>query len=181
MKLIVRFLPLVVFTVLSSAVSWRLGVFAALLAVLAQVAFTAPHRFGVLSAGMATFFAGASVVALVAPHADLAIDLHPAAAAWMALVSGLSIAFGRPFTLDVASEGQPPEVLSSPTFLAINEGITARWAWTFLAIAAVSSLGVVTDRSTLATAFTVIALLAAARFSTTYPERVLAARATQPA
>ncbi|HEY4375769.1 MAG TPA: hypothetical protein VGM93_01365 [Acidimicrobiales bacterium] len=175
MKLIARFLPLIVFTVLSSLVNWRVGAFVALLTVVGRVVFVAPHRLGVLGAGMATFFAATSIVALAAPNADLRVALHPAAALWMALVSALSIAAGRPFTAEVAAEGQPAEVVSSPGFMAINRAITAAWAWAFLAIAAVSSVAAVIDAPVLATGFTVLVVLGALRYSMSYADRVVAA------
>lgn len=175
MKLIVRFLPLVVFTALSTLVSWQIGVFAALLAIVGQVALVRPHRLGVLGVGMATFFAGASLVALVAPSDGVEVALHPVAAAWMALVAVVSVAIDRPFTAEVAAQTLPPEVVASPQFLPANKAITIRWAWTFLAIAAVSTFAAVTGAPLLAPVFTVAALVFVARSSLAYGERVAAA------
>jgi hypothetical protein len=170
MKMLVRFAPWIVFTVVGEF-NWRLGAFAALATLVAVVALSRPWHLGVLNLAMLTFFAAAAVLALVSPHSGLSDWLHPLSAAWMCVVTLISIAVDRPFTLDFSRDAVSAQVAATPAFLALNKEISLHWGEAFAAIAAAASFGVVRDRPLIGTAATVFALLWAVRYAQRAAER----------
>jgi hypothetical protein len=90
----------------------------------------------------------------------------------------LSMALRRPFTLAYAKEQAPREVWSRPGFLRMNFVLTAAWALAFAAMVAVDAVMLLVPSVPTRTGIviTVLALLAAYRFSDWYPSRVAARR-----
>lgn len=166
MKLLVRFAPFVVLTVLAGLTNWRLGVLAGLTTLIAVTLALKPRRLGVLGGAMLVFFVAAGVLALVSPHAAAGPYLHPAAAAWLALVSTASVIIGRPFTEDLAKGLVSPAIAQSTSFAKINRAMSLRWAATFAAIAGAGFVAAATHRSALGTLVTVGLLLYTARSMT---------------
>lgn len=86
----------------------------------------------------------------------------------------VSLAIGRPFTLQYARERTPEALWATPLFLAVNRRITWAWAGAFAALVA-SHAALVVDPTLplwLDIALTVAALLAALRFTAWYPGHV---------
>ncbi len=160
MKMLIRFSPFLLFVLLGKFVDWRLGVAAGLVASIVVILSVRPRRLGVISGAMLGFFAAASILALVAPDTGVHPYLHAVSAGWFALVAGISILVGHPFTLDFSKDEVPPEVASSPRFLAANRALSAVWALGFAAIAAATAVATAADREILGTAVTVIVVVA---------------------
>jgi hypothetical protein len=88
------------------------------------------HRGVILWAGL-IFFASATVA--VALLNDMWTTRHMGVLANFALAAGswLTIALGKPFTLDYAREHTDPSLWNSPDFMRTNIVITATWALVF--------------------------------------------------
>jgi hypothetical protein len=155
MKMLIRFSPFLLFVMLGRFVDWRLGVAAALVASILVILFARPCRVGVVSGAMVVFFAAASVLALVAPHSGLHSYLHAISAGWFALVAGVSILVGHPFTADFSRDAVPPEVAASPGFMAANRAVSTLWALGFAVIGVANAVATAADRGVLGTVVTV--------------------------
>jgi hypothetical protein len=88
----------------------------------------------------------------------------------------LSIVLRRPFTLQYAREQVPAEHWGSPAFVRANYVITAVWCLAFavLVIADLALLYIPRLPPLLGVAATVVALIAAIRFTGWYPDRLRA-------
>src|SRR5262249_45359799 len=89
----------------------------------------------------------------------------------------VSLLVRRPFTLAYAKERVPPELWSSPTFIRVNDMITAAWAGAFLVIGMADMLMLYKPDVPLwvGIAITLAALFRAFNFPSWSPERVRAA------
>jgi hypothetical protein len=170
MKLLIRFSPFLLFVLLGRFVDWRLGVAAGLAASIVVILVGRPRRIGVISGAMLGFFAAASLLALVAPHTGVHPYLHAVSAGWFALVAGVSILVGHPFTLDFSKDQVPPEVAASPRFLAANRAISAMWALGFAVIAAATAVATASGRDLLGTAVTVVVVVVLVKRTTSQAE-----------
>ena len=83
----------------------------------------------------------------------------------------ISLAIGRPFTLQYARERVPERYWHAPLFLAINRRITWAWAGAFAALVVAHALVVFVPQVPwwLDIVATICALAAAIRFTTWYP------------
>ncbi|MEU2924125.1 hypothetical protein ABZ636_03555 [Streptomyces sp. NPDC007251] len=137
------FLPWIVFAVLPSG-SWQWGALAAL--AVAVVVIAQQRRAGtgfdalIIELGSAVFFAVLTVVAFADPHSGV----HPYSAALssgtLAVIAGVSLAAGRPFTLGIAKRTTPREVWGLKPFIRTNVVITAVWTAAFAVTAVVLAL-----------------------------------------
>ena len=175
MSMILQFAPWLAFLVVTDIADWRLGLAAGLIATIATILASTPRRIGILNAAMIVFFVAMGTFALIRPESGLQHWAATISTAWIAIVSAASILVGHPFTLDFSRDGVSPEIAASQLFLDINR--TIAWAWTgaFAVMAASRSIAHAADAPWLATALTVIALLAAIEFTKTYPDRAVAA------
>lgn len=121
--------------------------------------------FGGLS--LCAFFGGAnwSVVAV-----RLCVD------AGLLLIVVVSMAIGRPFTLQYAREGVAPELWTSPAFIRTNYVITSVWAAAFavMVVAELALLFLPGLPQRVGVIAIVLALVGAVKFTGWYPERVRA-------
>ncbi len=163
MKMLIRFSPFLLFVALGRFVNWRLGVAAALAASVLVVLLVRPRRLGVVSGAMMGFFAAATVLAVVAPHAGVHSYLHAISAGWFALVAGVSVLAGHPFTLDFSRDSVPPEVAASPKFMAVNRMVSTTWALGFVVIGAANAVATAAGRGALGTVATVLVVIALVR------------------
>jgi beta-lactamase regulating signal transducer with metallopeptidase domain len=166
MKMLIRFSPFLLFVVLGRFVDWRLGVAAGLVASIFVIVASRPRRIGVVSGAMLGFFVAASILALVAPNTGVHPYLHAVSAGWFALVAGVSILVGHPFTLDFSKDAVSPEVAASPRFVAVNRAISAMWAFGFAVIAAALAVATAGGREILGTAVTVVVVMVLMKRST---------------
>ncbi|MEU9008700.1 hypothetical protein AB0D12_02710 [Streptomyces sp. NPDC048479] len=134
------FLPWIVFAVTPSG-DWQWAALAALVIAVAVIAEQV--RSGVafdaliIEAGSAVFFAVLAVIAFA--HHDSDVHNYSAAlsAGTLAVIAGVSLAIGRPFTLGIAKRTTPREVWGLTAFIRVNVVITAVWTAAFVLTAVV--------------------------------------------
>ncbi|TWS18105.1 hypothetical protein FK529_17360 [Tsukamurella asaccharolytica] len=127
------FLPWIVLAIASSTVGWQWGALAAL-AVTAGLLVQdrrAGREAGALELGGAVYFAALAVLAFVAPHSPLEAYDGALSSAWLAVIAGIGLATGRPFTLAVARRSVDEETARHPMFLHVNTVITGVWMGSF--------------------------------------------------
>ncbi|ANZ17408.1 hypothetical protein O1L44_14985 [Streptomyces noursei] len=172
------FVPWLVFAGVSTA-GWQWGALAGLVAsaglLIADRAAGLSLEDRLLEYGSIVYFLGLSVLAFTRPDSDLQLYSGAMSVGWLALISWVSIAVRRPFTLAIARRMAPPEVWDTPLFRRINVVITAAWALSFtlsaLAQVAISAYG-------LGIVFSIVVQVAGfvlpVRFTATYPDRARA-------
>lgn len=98
----------------------------------------------------------------------------------MAAITGGTILFGRPFTLQYARERAPPSLWETPRFIAANVRISAVWAGVF-GVLALLDLGLLVNALGFVpfAVLTLLVLAAGLGFTLWYPRR-LAGRAGVP-
>ncbi|MFF0964339.1 hypothetical protein ACWDQO_02305 [Streptomyces sp. NPDC003703] len=137
------FLPWIVFAVLPSG-SWQWAALAALVIAVAvivgQVRSGAGFDALIIESGSAVFFAVLAAVAF-ADH-DSGVHTYSAAlsSGTLAVIAGVSLLIGRPFTLGIAKRGTPREVWGLKPFIRTNTVITAVWTAAFAVTAVVLAL-----------------------------------------
>lgn len=174
MNILIAFAPFFVFAVLDRLVGITEGLVAgALVALALTVRDLARGRTPkILEIGTLALFGSLSAYALLGdpgwsiPAVRLRVD------AGLLLIVLASLALRRPFTLQYAREDTPREFWDSPTFLRINDVITAVWALAFAVMVAADVVlaympelppryGIIV---------TVLAILGAVKFTQKYPE-----------
>jgi hypothetical protein len=134
------FLPWIVFAVLPSG-QWQ---WAALAALVVAVAVTVQQRRSgagydalIIELGSAVFFAALTVIAFADPHSGVHDYSAALSSATLAVIAGISLLIGKPFTLGIAKRSTPREVWGLKPFVRANVVITAVWTAAFLVTAAV--------------------------------------------
>ncbi|MFC8450641.1 hypothetical protein [Kitasatospora sp. NPDC057223] len=134
------FLPWIVFAVLPSG-QWQ---WAALAALVVAVAVTVQQRRSgagydalIIELGSAVFFAALTAIAFADPHSGVHDYSAALSSATLAVIAGVSLLIGKPFTLGIAKRGTPREVWGLKPFVRANVVITAVWTAAFLVTAAV--------------------------------------------
>lgn len=148
MSLLFTFLPWIVYAVLGghTAASQQRGTLAALAVTVLVIAYK--RRAGsafdalIIEIGSAVFFAAIAAAAFVAPHSGLLTYSAALSSAALAVIAWASLAAGHPFTLGIAKQTSPREMWSQPAFLHSNMIITAIWAVSFTASAAVLAVAI---------------------------------------
>ncbi|MET7389003.1 hypothetical protein ACFYPT_14735 [Streptomyces sp. NPDC005529] len=134
MSYVRTFLPWIVFAVIPSG-QWQWGALAALLVAVAVIAQQRNAGVGfdalIMEAGSAAFFAVLAVVAFADPHSAAHAYSAAVASVTLALIAGVSLLIGKPFTLGIAKRTTPPEVWSLKPFIRVNVVITAVWTAAF--------------------------------------------------
>ncbi|MES4901658.1 MULTISPECIES: hypothetical protein [unclassified Streptomyces] len=128
------FLPWIVFAALPSG-SWQWGALAALVVAVALIGQQARAGAGfdalIIELGSAAFFAVLAVVAF-ADHDSGVHDYSAAlASGTLAVIAGVSVAIGKPFTLGIAKRTTPRELWGRGPFIRVNVVITAVWTAAF--------------------------------------------------
>jgi hypothetical protein len=130
-KLVLSFAPWIAFMVIAQGSFFRLelGLVVALV-VSVGMGLARLHRGVILWVGL-TFFSYATLAVLV--FANMWTVRHMGVLANGALAAGawLTIALGKPFSLDYAREHTDPALWNDPAFVRSNVIITAAWAATF--------------------------------------------------
>ncbi|CAM3869768.1 hypothetical protein ACXYTP_09925 [Tsukamurella ocularis] len=123
------FLPWIVLAIVSSTFGWQWGAVSALATGLVLIG--ADRRAGALELGGVAYFLALAVLARVAPHSPLEAYDGALSAAWLAVIAGIGLATGRPFTLAVARRSVDERTARHPMFLHVNTVITAVWSASF--------------------------------------------------
>ncbi|MFJ5550829.1 hypothetical protein [Streptomyces sp. NPDC093225] len=143
MSYVRTFLPWIVFAVFPSA-QWQWASLAALVVAVALVVQQRRAGTGfdalVVELGSAAFFAALAAVALADPHSAVHSYSAALSSAVLALIAGVSLLVGRPFTLGIAKRTTPREVWGLKPFRRANTVITTIWTAAFAGTAAVLAL-----------------------------------------
>ncbi|MGW0083280.1 hypothetical protein [Streptomyces sp. NPDC003393] len=137
------FLPWIVFAVLPSG-SWQWAALAALVVAVAVIAQQVRAGVGldalIIELGSAVFFAVLAAVAFADPHSGVHDYSAALSSGTLAVIAGISLAVGRPFTLGIAKRTTPREVWGLKPFIRTNVVITAVWTAAFALTAVVLAL-----------------------------------------
>lgn len=174
MNIALSFAPFIVFALLSGTV----GALPALLAAaLVSAALLARSRFAgaspkILELGSLILFAGLALYVGLTGAAPSAIAVKLSVDVGLFLIVVVSMAVGRPFTIQYAREEVPAEFWESPRFKRVNMVITAVWALAFLVIvlAEAALLAIPTLSPALGVPIVVAALVGAMLFTRWYPK-----------
>ncbi len=165
------FLPWIVLAIVSSTLGWQWGAVSALAAGLVLIGID--RRPGALELGGVAFFAALAVLAFVAPHSPLEAYDGALSSAWLAVIAGVGLATGRPFTLAIARRSVDAETARHPMFLHVNTVITAVWVGSFAAAAVLGAACVATGEPALVRiGVQVAAFVAPALFTRAYVARI---------
>lgn len=139
MSYVRTFLPWIVFAVLPSG-QWQWAALAALVVAVGLVAQqrTAGAGFDalIIELGSAAFFAGLAAIAFADPDSGVHDYSAALSSATLALIAGVSLLIGKPFTLGIAKRSTPREVWGLKPFIRTNVVITAVWTAAFAVTAA---------------------------------------------
>ncbi|MFD8424186.1 hypothetical protein [Streptomyces sp. NPDC059466] len=134
------FLPWIVFAALPSG-NWQWAALIALVVAAAvivqQVRAGAEPDALIIEFGSAAFFAVLAAIAFADPHSGVHDYASALSSGTLAVVAGVSLAIGRPFTLGIAKRTTPREFWGLAPFIRINVVITAVWTAAF-AVSAVA-------------------------------------------
>ncbi|TQK44322.1 hypothetical protein FBY35_5816 [Streptomyces sp. SLBN-118] len=142
------FLPWIVFAVLPSG-QWHWAALAAMVLAVALIASQVRAGAGldslIIEMGSAAFFAVLAVMAFADPHSGVHDYSAALSSATLAVIAGISLAIGKPFTLGIAKHSTPREIWGLAPFIRTNVIITAVWAAAFavtaIALAVVAHAG----------------------------------------
>lgn len=127
-----------------------------------------------LEIGTLLLFGGLAAYGLVSPIENWTIaQVRLCIDTGLLLIVLTSLAVGHPFTLPYARESTPREIWNTPRFLHVNKVICIAWAIAFAVMVAADLLLVYAPQlpHVIAIGVTVVALFAAAKFTTQYPQR----------
>ncbi|MEU0008967.1 hypothetical protein ABZ079_33070 [Streptomyces sp. NPDC006314] len=137
------FLPWIVFAVIPSD-DWQWGALIALMVAVGIIAREKRSGSGfdalIAESGSAVFFAVLAAVAFADPHSGVHDYSAALSSGTLAVVAGVSLAIGRPFTLGIAKRTTPRELWGLKPFIRTNVVITAVWTAAFALTAVVLAL-----------------------------------------
>jgi len=182
MKVILSFLPLIVFPIVSGFVTVGAGLWAALVTALLVLAYdwrTSGGSVKILNAGTFALFAILVLAGLLAHPVWNDLWVRLAINTGLLAIVVCTIAVGRPFTLQYARERTPREFWNAPVFLATNYRITWVWAGAFGVSVAIGLIRIFVPAvpAWADSAIGIGALVGAGWFTAWYPKRVRAAHA----
>jgi hypothetical protein len=176
MNLLLAFSPFAAFVILERVfgvvVGLGVGAFVAAI-VLLRDALSSQRKVKLLEIGTTLLFASLAIYALVSNVEWSVAAVRLRVDAGLALVVLASIALRQPFTLQYAREAVSRERLDSPRFLRVNYVISAAWVGAFAVLALADALMeyVPTVPRSAGIALTIVAILAAMKFTRWYPVR----------
>lgn len=176
MAYLLAFAPWLVFAVIPSG-AWAWGAVIALVLALAgivrQTRGGLPLDAQIIALGTAVYFAALAALAFAEPHSKLHDYTAAMASGALALISVISIAVRKPFTLGIAKQDTPREYWDNPIFLRVNYVITGVWTASFVA-GAVALAGLAHSSVTVRTVVQVAAFVIPMVFTVRYVGRVKA-------
>ncbi|RKE16904.1 hypothetical protein [Streptomyces sp. TLI_171] len=137
------FLPWIIFAVIPSA-KWQWAALAGL--VVAAAVIAQQRKAGaawdalIIETGSALYFAALAVIAFADPHSGIRDYSATLSSAVLAVIAGVSLLIGKPFTLGIAKRTTPREFWTLKPFIRVNQVITSVWTAAFALTAA--ALGV---------------------------------------
>src|SRR5215475_13191783 len=182
MGMLLAFAPFIAFALVDRAVGATEGLVAgaAVSAALLLRDWLTPGRSPkILEIGTALLFGALAAYAIFGGPTWSIIGVRLCVDLGLLLIVLVSMAMRQPFTLQYAREQVAPELWSSPQFLRTNYVITAVWALAFIVmvLADLMLLSLPDLPPRVAIIITIVALVAAIKFTGWYPERAAASRA----
>ena len=177
MRILLAFAPFVVFVVADRLAGPTAGLVAGALASVALPVRDRVIRGGapkILEFGTTLLFGGLALYAVLASPSWTVIRVRLYVDSGLLLVVLISLAVGRPFTLQYAREQVAPDIWNSPVFIRTNYVITVAWALAFAAMTAAEfALLYAPDLPRFVGILAaVLALVGAIKFTGWYPEHV---------
>jgi hypothetical protein len=175
MNLLLAFSPFAAFVVVERLMGVVYGLAAGALVaaiMLARDAASAERKVKLLEIGTVLLFSGLMIYALVTDVQWSIAAVRLRVDTGLMLIVLASIALRQPFTLQYARESVPRERWESPAFLRVNDVISSVWAIAFAVLALADAMMeyLPTVPHGAGIALTVMALLAAMKFSRWYPQ-----------
>jgi hypothetical protein len=134
----------------------------------------------IVETGSAVFFAVIAIVAFTAPHSGALTYAAPLSGATLAVIAWGSLAVHRPFTLGIAKQTTPREFWNQPVFIHSNDVITTVWAVSFTVSAAILAAVVHAGGDTaIRTVFQILGFAVPMIFTVRYV-KIVQARSQQP-
>jgi hypothetical protein len=177
MGILLAFAPFLVFALIDRIAGGTAGLFAgaAVSAVLVlRDVFDSRRSVKILEIGTAILFTGLAIYAVLLGSTWSIVGVRLRVDAGLLLIVVFSLAVRRPFTLQYAREQVAREVWASSMFLRTNDIITAVWALAFavMVIADLLLLFAPALPPRFGIIATILAILAAVKFTGWYPERM---------
>ena len=173
MGMLLAFLPFMTFAAAERVAGIAPGLLAATAAALIPIGRDVLRRRApkVLEAGTVLLFGGLAVVTLAAGATWSVLGVQLAVNAGLLAIVLLTLAIGRPFTLQYARERVAPELWERPAFRRANTIITVVWTAAFAAMVTADLIWVSVPHfpAQVGAIVTVVALAGAIRFSAWYP------------
>ncbi len=181
MGILLAFAPFIVFAIVDRLAGATEGLVAGALVSVALLArdWIIPGRAPkILEIGTALLFGGLALYAVLGGPTWSVIGVRLCVDTGLLLIVLVSMAVGRPFTLQYAREQVSPEFWDSPEFVRTNYVITAVWAFAFvvMVVAELALLYVPSLPRRVGIIAVILALVGAVKFTGWYPERVNEAR-----
>ncbi len=176
MGILLAFSPFVVFAIVDRLVGPAEGLIAGAVVsaiLIVRERFILYHAAKSLEVGTFILFGGlAAYVALKNPDWSI-ITVRLLVDSGLLVVVLFSMLIGRPFTLQYAREETGPELWNNPEFVRTNYVITAVWALAFLVLVLADLVMLTMPEIPIRFGIivTVLALLAAVKFTAWYPDR----------
>ena len=139
MGILLAFTPFIAFAVLDRFLGSTEGLVAGAFVSLVLVArdvLASGRAPKILEIGSAVLFGALALLALIAHPAWSVIGVRLCVDAGLLVIVLVSMAIGRPFTLQYAREQVAPELHGNPAFLRANYVITGAWALAFAVMVA---------------------------------------------
>ena len=176
MSVLIGLSPFIVFFVLMRLVSPVAGLTGALTtsALLGLRMWRRRESIKILEVGSFVLFGALTVYTLVAAPRWTVATVRLAVDTGLFSIVAVSLAIGRPFTLQYARERVPEQFWDSPIFMAVNRAISWVWAGSFAVHAAADAAAEFVPAIPLGVDIgaSVVALAAAIWFTRWYPAKV---------
>jgi hypothetical protein len=177
MQILLAFAPFIVFAIIDRVAGSLAGLLAGAVVALLLLGrdwLIRKHSPKVLDIGTAVLFSGLSLYFLVAKPAWSVIGVRLCVDIGLLLIVLISLAVGKPFTLQYAREQVARQFWESPEFRKTNYVISSVWALAFAVMIATEVVILLSFRvpQRLGVIIIVLALTGAVKFTGWYPERV---------
>jgi hypothetical protein len=179
MGILLAFAPFIVFALADLLVGATVGLIAGAAvsaALLLRDAMTPGRSPKILEIGTTILFGALALYAIFGGPSWSIVGVRLCVDLGLLLIVLISMALRRPFTLQYAREQVSAEFWNSPQFLRTNYVITAAWALAFLVLVSADLilLYVPALPPRIGVIATIVALIAAIKFTGWYPQRVRA-------
>jgi hypothetical protein len=177
MGILLAFAPFIVFAIVDRLIGPTEGLIVGALvsmALLLRDWITPGRAPKILEIGTSVLFGGLALYALLEAPSWSIIGVRLCVDVGLLLIVLVSLAVGRPFTLQYAREQVPPEFWSNSKFVRTNTMITVIWALAFavMVIAELALLYIPEMPPRIGVIAVILALVGAVKFTGWYPERV---------